>query len=306
MEQSRTPWRRPLILGASGQVGAEFCRELKQGGVTPLVSTTRAAPTDGSLTLDLARLLTVEDVAAVLEPTRPDLILCAGAMTFVDGCEADPERASRINTYGPSALAAYASRQGIPFVYFSSDYVFDGTPEHPGPYSEDANTHPLNVYGRTKLQGEQAVLRVHPGALIVRTSWVYGPDAAGKNFISSMLRQLRAGQAMRVPSDQISTPTFNRDLAQVTLQLAAAGAGGVVHVTGPEMMSRLELAHAVADFFKLDSGLLEGVPTRELGQTAARPLFSGLVSTRLQGILPKAGIRSLREGLEETAASLGR
>ncbi len=306
MQGSGKLWRRPLIVGASGQVGAECCRALTSRGVTPLMSTSQTTSAHGFVTLDLARILGVEEVAAVLEPTRPDLILCAGAMTFVDGCEADPERASRVNTYGPSALAAYAHAHRIPFVYFSSDYVFDGTPERPGPYTENAPARPLNVYGRTKLQGEQAVLRVHPGALVVRTSWVYGPDAAGKNFISSMVRQLRAGQAVRVPSDQISTPTFNRDLAQVTLQLAAAGAGGVVHVTGPEMMSRLELAHAVARFFRLDAGLLQGVPTRDLGQTALRPLLSGLLSHRLQGILPKAGLRPLQEGLEETAASFGR
>ncbi len=296
-------WRRPLVVGASGQLGVELCRALEESGSGEVVRSGRL-PAPGGLVLDLAKIMTLDDAAAALGPIKPDLILCAGAMTFVDGCEERPEEASRINTYGPSALAAYAHSRGIPFVYFSSDYVFGGGAERPGPYAEDAEPSPLSVYGRTKLEGERAVMRVHPEAVVLRTSWVYGPDAAGKNFISSLLRLLRAGERVRVPSDQISTPTYNRDLARVTLALAGSGSHGVVHVTGPELMSRLDLGQAVARFFGLDGGLVEGVPTAGLGQRAQRPLRSGLISRRLQGIDAQGRMRTLREGLEETAASL--
>jgi dTDP-4-dehydrorhamnose reductase len=296
-------WKNPLVVGASGQLGVELCRALRDGGSSHVVRSGRTSAT-GELTLDLARILTLEDAAAAVDPVRPDLILCAGAMTFVDGCEEHPDQAVRINTYGPSALAAYAHSCGIPFVYFSSDYVFAGAAEQPGPYAEDAKPDPVSVYGRTKLEGERAILRVHPEALVIRTSWVYGPDAAGKNFVSSLLRQLRAGERVRVPSDQISTPTFNRDLARVTLRLTESGMHGVIHVTGPELMSRLELAQAVARFFGLDGGLVEGVATAGLGQRAQRPLLSGLISQRLHEVGAEGRMRTLREGLEQTAASL--
>lgn len=296
-------WKKPLVVGASGQVGAELFRVLTDAGCAEVLRSARL-PHEGWLELDLAALRGPEDARAALDSIAPDLIVCAGAMTFVDGCEDDPQAAFRANAHGPSALASYAGLRGLPFVYFSSDYVFEGSERNPGPYNELAPTKPLSVYGQSKLQGERAVLRVHPGALIIRTSWVYGPDAAGKNFISTLLRQLRAGERLRVPADQVSTPTYNRDLAQATLSLLKSGASGVVHVTGPELMSRLELAQAVARFFSLDPDLVQGVPTPELAQRAPRPLQSGLISYRLPELLPSLQMRTLPDALADAAARL--
>lgn len=296
------PWQRPLVVGAGGQLGAEFCRVLQSTtSVSVLRSSSRAR--DGWPTLDLAQIGSEDEIAPVLDPAEPDLVLCAGAMTFVDGCEAEPDKAFRVNAYGPSLLAAYAHRHRIPFVFFSSDYVFDGTAENPGPYAETDAVHPLNVYGQSKLEGERAVLRVHPEALVVRTTWVYGPDPAGKNFISTVLRQLRAGTRVRVPEDQISTPTFNRDLAAVTLDLVKAGASGVVHVAGPELMSRLALAQRIAAFFNQDPTLIDGVATKALGQRASRPLQSGLRSESVKHWLPSVRLHSLQEALSATAGT---
>ena len=289
-------WQRPLVVGASGQVGAELCRELASGGANEVIRSARE-PREGWLTLNLGAVRSPEDAAKQLGLVCPDLILCSGAMTFVDGCESRPEEAFRVNAHGPSALAAYAHSRGIPFVFFSSDYVFDGSTEHPGPYVEGDVTRPLNVYGRSKLEGERAVQRVHPEALVIRTSWVYGPDAAGKNFISSLARQLRAGQTVRVPLDQVSTPTLNGDLADVALRLAAAKARGVFHVTGPDVVSRFALAKAVAEGLSLPAEQIEGVETASLGQTAARPLRSGLRSERMASLLPGVRLHTLQEGL---------
>ena len=299
----RMRWQRPLVIGASGQVGTELCRALRAGGAGHVL---RAGRVDGGRTaldvpLDLTALRTPADAGRVLAVAQPDLILCAGAMTFVDGCEARPREAFQVNAHGPASLASYARGHGVPFVLFSSDYVFDGSAEHPGPYAEADTPRPLNVYGQSKLEGEQAVLRVHPEALVVRTSWVYGPDAAGKNFVSGLVRQLQAGQRMRVPSDQVSTPTLNRDLAQATLALAGAGASGIVHVAGPELMTRLDLARTVAAFFSLDGRLIHGVPTREIGQQALRPLRSGLRSDREGPWHSMLGTRSVHVGLAEMA-----
>lgn len=297
-------WRRPLVVGASGQVGVELCHALEAGGAEQVLRSARA-PQDDWLKLDLATLRSVEEAAGLLDALSPDLLICSGAMTFVDGCEDRPEEAYRANAYGPSMLASYARQRGIPFVFFSTDYVFDGTEQNQGPYGEGDATCPLSVYGRSKLEGERAVLRVYPEAVVIRTSWVYGPDAAGKNFISTLQRLLRAGDRMRVPSDQISTPTLNRDLAQAALELVKAGAKGLFHVTGPELLSRYELAQKVASFFSLDEGLIDGVPTASLGQRAARPLYSGLRSDRLNAAIPGFRMRSLEEGLQATAAAQG-
>ena len=298
-------WQRPLVVGASGQVGVELHAALQAQGAEEVLRSARV-PREGWLTLDLAALRSPEQAAEILDAVAPDLVICSGAMTFVDGCEAQPEEAYKANAHGPSMLASYARQRGLPFVFFSTDYVFDGAEQDPGPYVESDPTHPLSVYGKSKLEGEGAVLRVHPEAAILRTSWVYGPDAAGKNFISTLQRMLKAGDRMRVPADQISTPTLNRDLAQAALALAAAGAHGIFHVTGPDLLSRFELAQVVADFFSLDRSLIDGVPTESLGQRAARPLQSGLRSERLAEAVPSFRMRTLQEGLEETAASLAR
>ncbi len=299
---SNKTWARPLVVGASGQVGVELCDALAADGADQVLKSARV-PREGWLTLDLAALRSPEAAYEALKGAHPDLVICSGAMTWVDGCEDKPEEAHRANAHGPSTLASYARQHGIPFVYFSTDYVFDGTEERPGPYVESDPTNPLSVYGESKLEGERAVLRVYPEALVLRTSWVYGPDAAGKNFISTLQRQLRAGERMRVPSDQVSTPTFNRDLAQAALQLAHAGAKGMFHITGPELLSRYELARAVAAFFELDGDQIDGVSTESLGQRAKRPLQSGLRSERLDAELPNFRMHTLQEGLEETAAA---
>lgn len=294
---------RPLVVGASGQVGVELCHALEAGGAEQVFKSARV-PREGWLTLDLAALRSPEEAAELLKGTEPDLVICSGAMTWVDGCEDKPEEAYRANAHGPSTLASYARQHGIPFVFFSTDYVFDGTEEQPGPYVESAPANPLSVYGMSKLEGERAVLRIYPEALVLRTSWVYGPDAAGKNFISALQRQLRGGERMRVPADQVSTPTFNRDLAQAALQLAHAGAKGIFHITGPELLNRYELAREVAAFFSLDADLIDGVSTASLGQRAPRPLQSGLRSERLATTLPAFRMHTLQEGLQETATAL--
>lgn len=300
---SSVSWKRPLVVGASGQVGTLMASAL-QGAGCDVIRTTRGGRAGWS-GMDLATLNGPADVEALLGELAPDAIFCCGAMTYVDGCEVHPQQAFRANAHGPSALASYARFQGVPFAFFSSDYVFAGTPGAPGPYVESDAAQPLSVYGQSKLQGERAVLRVHPEALVVRTSWVYGPDAEGKNFISSLLRQLRAGQVVRVPSDQISTPTLNLDLSRLTLELLKAGATGVVHVTGQELLSRYDLALRVAKRFGLSAALIEGVATAELGQRASRPLQSGLRSERLDSLLPGVTLHTLDEGLAEAAVTLG-
>jgi dTDP-4-dehydrorhamnose reductase len=189
-------------------------------------------------------------------------------------------------------------------VFFSTDYVFDGAEHEPGPYDEGARTNPLSVYGRTKLEGEQRVMEANAEALVVRTTWVHGADPREKNFVYSLMRTLADGKRMRVPMDQVSTPTFNRDLIAVAGALVCAGASGVFHAAGPELMSRIEFARELAEWLGLEAGLLEGVTTAELGQPAARPLASGLKTDKLRATYPELRMRGVEESLEDCGASL--
>ncbi len=292
-----------LLVGASGQVGAQILRALgdEHTAVTARSGGSRAS---SGLELDLAELGGVAEAEQRLAEVRPDRVFCIGGMTNVEACEDVPEAAFRTNARGPGFLAGYAWNRRVPFVYVSTEYVFDGSDDRPGPYIEEDQTHPLSVYGQSKLAGEERVLAEHPEALILRTTVVYGPDAQAKNYLYSVVRNLRAGRRMRVPADQISTPTYNRDFVRATCALVAAGATGIYHVCGPQMFGRLEFAREIARLLGLNADLLEGVATAELGQRAPRPLRAGLRTEKLRRDRPEIAMRTVGESLRDCAADL--
>ena len=295
---------KTLIAGARGQVGTEMLRTLTKGcGADAVLATTRHAG-EGSVTLDFAELESERQVAALFDRYELASVYCVAGMTNVDGCEDAEDMAYRTNARGPGVLAAYARSRQIPFVYFSTEYVFDGAAESPGPYAEDAPLRPLSVYGKSKLAGERAVLDADPEALVLRTTVVYGADARQKNYLYSLMRNLAGGTPMRVPADQVSTPTYNRDLVSTAIGLVAAKAGGIFHVCGPELMGRLEFARLAAETLGLDGSLLQGVSTAELGQRAPRPLAAGLSTAKLTRMYPQLGVRSVAYALRDCEQEL--
>jgi len=281
--------RRILVVGASGQVGAQVLRLLPAGSAIP---TSRSANKAGWTALDLAAVSETE-ADELLHRFKIAAIYCLGGMTYVDGCESTPELARRINCEGPAILAAAAAKQGARFVYFSTDYVFNG---RSGPYAEDAPADPICAYGRSKWQGELAVQQAHPAALVIRTTTVYGPDSNGKNFLYSLRKGLAGTQPFRVPADQIATPTYNVDLAAAVVALTDRDAHGVFHVAGPDVVSRLEFARRAAKVMGLNPANLSGVSTSELKQIARRPLQAGLLTGKLAAYLPKVRMRSIEDG----------
>jgi dTDP-4-dehydrorhamnose reductase len=171
--------------------------------------------------------LDVTDARAALSALDgADAVLHLAAFTNVDACEEEPERAFEVNARGTAIVAAAAAATGARVVYVSTDYVFDGRKD--GAYEEDDAVNPLNVYGRSKLEGERAVLATD-GNLVVRTSWVFGE---GRNFVATMLFAARAGKKLRVVADQVGRPTWARPLARALVHLVEAETGGIVHVAG--------------------------------------------------------------------------
>ncbi len=296
---------RALVVGATGQVGAQLLEllEVRRGSGYALPSSSGPSAPEGFLSLDLA---TLDQAGAedLLSDLPLEAIFCVAGMTDVERCEDSADLAWRTNARGPAVLAAYAHRRGVPFLCYSTEYVFDGDPRHPGPYTETDPARPISVYGRSKLEGEQAVLAAHPGALVLRTTVVYGPDRRGKNYLCSLMRNLGAGRRMRVPSDQVSTPTYNRDLVRASVALVEAGASGIYHVCGPELLSRMEFALRIAAALGLDTDLLDPVPTRDLGQRAPRPLAAGMAIGKLQREFPAIRMRPLDEALRDCELEL--
>ncbi len=194
-----------LITGASGQLGVELLRGAAARG---LAATGVKRPD-----FDFER---PESVSACFEAAKPSLVINAAAYTAVDAAEQNEPAAIAGNHTGPEALARLCAAAGIPFLHVSTDYVFDGTKS--APYLETDATNPTGVYGRTKRDGEQAVLATGANAIIFRTAWVYA--AHGKNFARTMLNAARAGRALRVVADQRGSPTAARDLAAAMLEIA--------------------------------------------------------------------------------------
>lgn len=177
---------------------------------------------------------------------RPQVVFNCAASTNVDLCQTDHAYAQSGNVMGPANLAAAARASGALMVHVSTDFVFDG--EKGAPYTERDEPRPLNYYGASKLEGERRVLSACPAALVVRTSWSYGPG--GVNFPGKVLDWAEEGRRLRAAEDQIGSPTYTPFLARGILQLLEAGAGGVVHLAGAGQASRFEVA--VATLYKAE------------------------------------------------------
>jgi dTDP-4-dehydrorhamnose reductase len=288
---------RALVIGASGQVGAALQARLAARGHS-VIGTYHSVPQPGMRPLDVGDPVAVERTITEVEPTW---VFCPAGLTTVDFCEDQPGEAFRANRDGPAAAARAATRCGAGFVYFSTEYVFDGAA---GPYSEDDPPRPLSVYGRSKLEGERAAQEANPRTLVIRSTVVYGPEPQGKNFIYQLLRRARAGQPITVPADQRSSPTYNRDLAAATVEATERALTGVLHLAGPVVLDRHAFTLTACEVFGLDPGRVTPVTTEALGQRAARPLNAGLKIERAQSWLttrfrgPKEGLAAMREALE--------
>ncbi len=218
------------------------------------------------------------------ESQKPDVIFYPAGFTWVNGCERDPARAYSANLEQPLNIAKAAAESGSKFVYFSTDYVFDGVS---GPYTEESPVNPLSAYGKSKYEAELALAdALGDSQLTVRTSWVYGPERQGKNFSYQLAKALSVGKTLECPSDQVSTPSYGPDVAKAAVGLVEAGHSGLIHVAGPEVMDRVHFAKALARGFDLDPSLIVGKTTAELGQGAPRPLSGGLLSPLLESLLP--------------------
>lgn len=269
-----------LVIGGSGQIGGWLLRHLADRGHRAL-GTYATVPYPELHPLNAAD----RDAAARwVAAQKPDVLFYPAGFTWVDGCEKDPAKARASNLEEPLNLARAAADSGARFVYFSTDYVFDGTA---GPDSEASPTNPPNEYGRAKLEAEHALAEALADRLLVaRTSWVYGPERQGKNFAYQLIRTLKADKPLTVPSDQRSSPSYGADVALAALRLAESGRSGLYHVAGPEVLSRPDFARSIARAFDLDSSLITSRPTAELPQGAARPLNGGLATARLEAEFP--------------------
>jgi dTDP-4-dehydrorhamnose reductase len=232
-----------LLIGVNGQLGRELNTALPRVGEVAAFDRRR---------LDLTR---PEEIRRAICDLRPALIVNAGGYTAVDQAESEATLARAVNAAAPAVLAEEAKKIGAGLIHYSTDYVFDGTKATP--YEEDDPANPLNVYGRTKLEGERAIQASGAAHLIFRTSWVYGTH--GRNFLLSILRLATQREELRVVRDQTGAPTLSREIARATAQIltqlsakqagriSLEGVSGVYHMTAAGETSWYEFAKSILE-----------------------------------------------------------
>jgi dTDP-4-dehydrorhamnose reductase len=296
---------RVLVTGAGGQVGAETARVL--AGRAEVVAHDRAS-------LDLAD---AARIAQRIREAKPAVIVNCAAYTAVDRAESEPELARAVNAVAPGIIATEARALDALLVHFSTDYVFDGAKREP--YVEQDATAPLGVYGRTKLEGERAIVEARCAHVILRTAWVYGPT--GKNFMLTMLRLAEKGGPLRVVGDQRGAPTSSAQLAHVVSKLLGASSvdresverlkasSGLYHATASGETTWHGFAAAIfeerarATHGAFTPPEVKSITTAEYPTPAKRPAYSVLSNAKLERTF---GVRagSWREGLAEAMSVL--
>jgi dTDP-4-dehydrorhamnose reductase len=286
---------RIAVTGKAGQVVTSLIERAGAGDVIAL----------GRPELDLADIASIEPA---IRAARPDVVVSAAAYTAVDRAEGEAEAAFAINAAGAGEVARVAHAMMIPVIHISTDYVFDGSKA--GPYTEADPVAPLGVYGQSKLAGERAVLAAHPGAVILRTAWVYSPF--GANFVKTMLRLAETRDELGVVADQIGNPTSALDIADGVIAVAQAlvehpgqTTRGVFHMTAQGQGVWADLAEAVFAASAAHGGpsaRVKRIATTDYPTPAARPANSRLDCAKLAAAY---GVR-LPDWRDSVAATVAR
>jgi dTDP-4-dehydrorhamnose reductase len=289
--------KRVLVTGATGQLGAYLVRELIARGRQVVawghfgpaaVFGIPARPVD--LTASAA-------LASAFREARPDVVIHAAAMAAVSDCARDPVRAEAVNTLATGALGRLCDAAGARLVSVSTDLVFDG---ERAPYRETDPPAPLSVYGRTKAAAERAVLE-SAGQAVVRVSLMFGPSINGRaNFFDGQVAALRAGQPVRLFHDEWRTPIGLATAARALIEIADADVTGLLHVGGPERMSRAEMGERLAGYLGVaTAGIDAGSRLSAIGEP--RPRDTSLDASRWRGLFPA----TVWPGIEEALSEMG-
>jgi dTDP-4-dehydrorhamnose reductase len=274
---------RLLVTGASGQLGGYLLRELRDAGAAVTAwSGSRRGELFG-VPLYPVDLADADAVAAAFREARPDAVIHAGAWARVADCHRDPGRASRVNTAGSRTLAELAAGAGARLLFVSTDMVFDG---ERAPYREGDPPTPLSVYGRTKADAEAAVLAA-PRAAVARASLLFGPTLVGRpSFFDEQAAALRAGTPLTLFADEWRTPLDLATAARALTALARSDFTGLLHVGGPERLSRLEMGRRLARSLGVPGANI--IPSGRADAPAAepRPRDVSLDSSRWRGRFP--------------------
>lgn len=248
-----------LITGAEGQLGRDLVKVLSDRH--------QLFPFD--LDLDITDY---SKIISTIPSVKPDLVIHAGAMTDVDGCELNPDLAFKVNALGTQNVALACQQSNAKIVYLSTDFVFDGRKREP--YTEFDTPNPLSVYGKSKLAGENYLTSLLPEHYIIRTAWLYGKE--GKNFVKTILKLAEEKDELRVVNDQVGSPTYSYDLAEMIAKIIETDFFGIYHVTNAASISWYEFAQKILEMAGKGGVKIIPITSDELNRPAPRPAYAVL------------------------------
>lgn len=270
-----------LITGANGQLGYDFQRlfdELKE----EYIATDR----------DDLDITDIEKVREYVKNKNIALIINCAAYNNVDKAEAESELCKKLNTYAPRDLAIVAKEIGADYITYSTDFVFDG--EKKAPYTEEDIPNPLSIYGKSKYEGEKEVFKVKPDSFVVRTSWVFG--IANNNFNKQVISWSKSRDELSIVDDQISSPTYSKDLAYYSWELIKTKKYGLYHLSNDGEASKYDQGKYILDKIGWQ-GKLNRAKTRDFNLKAQRAEYTKLNSSKLEKVIGKK-IPSWENGID--------
>ncbi|MHA8096733.1 SDR family oxidoreductase [Aquirufa antheringensis] len=290
--------KRLLITGSNGLLGQKLVELLRKQANVDLIATARGVnrlPVTDGYTYASLDITVQEEVNAVFDQFKPEIVIHTAAMTNVDTCETDQEGCDLLNVDAVAFLIKACKKHNSYLCHLSTDFIFDGAA---GPYTEEGIANPISYYGESKLKAEQLLLASSIRWSIARTVLVYGivPDMSRSNIVLWVKKSLEEGKTIQVVTDQFRTPTLAEDLAIGCWLLAKDEVKGIFNISGSDFLTPYEMAVMTADYYGLDKSLLQKADSSTFQQTAKRPARTGFVLDKAKKVLGYAP-RTFQEGI---------
>ncbi|MBN1872343.1 MAG: dTDP-4-dehydrorhamnose reductase [Candidatus Omnitrophica bacterium] len=291
-----------LITGSSGMLGMDLILALKDScDITGIDIIENKSPKGGAITFKKCDITDRNEILNVIDKINPEVVIHAAAWTDVDSCELDKEKAMAVNYEGTHNVALGCKNSGALMFYISTDFIFDGSKSEP--YLEDDKAAPVNIYGLSKLKGEEAVRKELYRYCIVRTSWLFGKY--GRNFVDIILDKADANKELRVVFDQFGSPTFTKDLSEAISNLMDIASknkemGGVYHFCNSGTCSWFKYAEEILKIANRTHVRIVPITSQELNRPAARPPMSALNTEKycdVTGEVPREWRKALEDYL---------
>ncbi|MBI4436599.1 MAG: dTDP-4-dehydrorhamnose reductase [Candidatus Omnitrophica bacterium] len=293
----RNPNRRVLVTGAAGMLGTALCSSLTRKEFHVLKTDIRS----GEKEIELLDVSNYEEVQQFVQETKPHLTMHLAAETDVDKCQLEVDHAYRVNTLGTENVALACQRWDIPLVYISTGAVFDG--EKPEPYTEFDEPNPVNVYAKTKWEGEKIVQTLVRKHFIVRAGWMIGGGRKDKKFVAKIVELLQTQKEIPVVTDKFGNPTFTKDLSENLLLLIQTGRFGLYHMVNRGGCSRYQIAQKIAECMGKKDVVLRPVTSEAFPLPAPRGRSEMLLNYRLS-LLGLDRMRPWTEALKDYLSTL--